>query len=106
MLGIVAIFVLRSVTLRAPSFFLTFFGRSFSLSPVVPATAGSRSMLLERDLRLCLLDRLLGDVSTFTFLPLLLTIPVVTKLGDLGCTSISMGAVVVITPMPGDVWLA
>lgn len=71
----------RSVTLRAATFFFIFLGSSLSLSPAAPATAGRRSMLFDRDFRVCLLERLLGDDN------ILVTFLVeVTTTGDLGCT--------------------
>lgn len=90
----------RSVTLLADTFF-TFLGRSLRRSPAAPATAGSRSMLLERDLRVCLLERLLGEDKT------LATFFVVgTTAGDLGCTYRSQEAAVVMILSPGLLWLA
>lgn len=91
----------RSVTLLVDTFFFTFLGSSLSRSPAAPATAGNRSMLFESDLRVCLLERLLGVDST------LVTFFVeVTTTGDLGCTYRSQEGDVVMMLSPGLLWLA
>ena len=91
----------RSDTLLAETFFFTFLGRSLRRSPAAPATAGRRSMLLESDLSVCLLERLLGvDITLLAFLA------EVTTTGDLGCTYRSQDAAVVIKLRPGLLWLA
>lgn len=91
----------KSVTLLADTFFFTFLGSSLRRSPAAPATAGNRSMLFESDLRVCLLERLLGvDKTLVTFFV------DGTTTGDLGCTYRSQGAAVVMILSPGLLWLA